>query len=75
MAYIWQFGLTDLIKRDVIFRVKGPFVLMFDKTPNQTDKTKQLPACQLLGRCAGTVHVPGIPGDEKHYLPGLTEAC
>lgn len=35
---------------------------MFDESLNQTNKTKQLPACKLLGRCAGTVYVPGIPG-------------
>lgn len=74
-AYILQFGLTHLIKRDAIFRVKGPFVLIFDESLNQTSKTKQLPACKLLGRCAGTVYAPGIPVYEKHYLPRLTEAC
>ncbi|KAM6967769.1 uncharacterized protein FYW47_006504 isoform 1-T1 [Aplochiton taeniatus] len=41
-SYITRFGLADFIKRDLISKVKGPFLLMFDETLNQTNKTKQL---------------------------------
>jgi len=41
-AYIVRFGLADFIKRDLISKGKGPFVLMFDKSLNRTNKTKLL---------------------------------
>ena len=41
-AYIARFGLADYIKRELIAKVKGPFVLMFDESHNQTNKIKQL---------------------------------
>lgn len=41
-AYIARFGLADFIKRDLISKVTGPFVLMFDESLNRTSKKKQL---------------------------------
>lgn len=41
-AYMARFGLADYIKKDLISKITGPFVLMFDESLNQTNKTKQL---------------------------------
>lgn len=41
-SYIVHFGPTDFIKRDLISKVTGLFVLMFDKSLNRTSKMKQL---------------------------------
>ncbi len=41
-AYIARFGLADFIKRDLISKVTGPFVLMFEESLNRTSKKKQL---------------------------------
>ncbi|KAL0150948.1 hypothetical protein M9458_053760, partial [Cirrhinus mrigala] len=41
-SYIARFGVADFIKRDLISKVTGPFVLMFDESLNRTSKMKQL---------------------------------
>ncbi|XP_077085755.1 uncharacterized protein LOC143737776 isoform X2 [Siphateles boraxobius] len=41
-SYITRFGIADFIKRELISKITGPFVLMFDESLNRTTKTKQL---------------------------------
>ncbi|TKS80447.1 hypothetical protein D9C73_013320 [Collichthys lucidus] len=41
-SYIARFGLAKFIKQDLVSKVTGPYVIMFDESLNQTSKKKQL---------------------------------
>lgn len=41
-AYIARFGLAQFIKQDLVSKVSGPFVIMFDESLNRATKNKQL---------------------------------
>lgn len=41
-AYIIRFGVAEFVKNDLITKVSGPFVIMFDESFNCTTKKKQL---------------------------------
>lgn len=41
-SYITRFGLAEYIKKDLVSKVSGPYVLMFDESLNHTSKKKQL---------------------------------
>lgn len=41
-SYIARFGLAEFIKQDLVSKVTGPYVIMFDESLNRTSKKKQL---------------------------------
>ncbi|XP_040917268.1 uncharacterized protein LOC121197645 [Toxotes jaculatrix] len=42
IAYIIKWGIAEFVKKELISKVTGPFILMFDESLNRASKKKQL---------------------------------